>query len=125
MIRVLDSLPANVFGYAIIGDLEASDYRILSPALKQAASVLRGGVNILVDVTQAQGLGTKALWEEAKLQWELAGNVNRVAVVGPPLWTEPFITIAGMIRIGIETETFGADQREEAAAWLAGVISFQ
>ena len=123
MIQPIDHLPTNVFGYAVQGLLHASDYDILRPALAEYALQKRGKLHLLVDVSAATGLGTKSFWEEAKLQWNYAGEIGRVAVVGPPEWTKPFIKIAGMIRIGGEIETFSKEQTELAQAWLAGLVA--
>lgn len=125
MIKLMHDLPANVLGYAIIGELEGHDYEILRPALNEYARGTAGGVNILVDVTEASGLSTRALWEEAKLEWDKAGVVQRVALIGAPLWTRPFIKLADMLRLGTEVHTFEAERKREAVAWLAGVVAYQ
>ena len=123
MIQLFDHLPTNVFGYAVQGTLHASDYDILRPALSEYALQKRGRLNLLIDVSAATGLGTKAFWEEAKMQWTYAGEVGRVAVIGTPEWTKPFLRIAGMIGLSGEVHAFAKEEGEVAKAWLAGLVA--
>lgn len=124
MIKIIENLPANVFGYAIHGELEARDYDLLRPRLAEYGSYLRGGSNLLIEATEATGLSTLALWEEAKLAWQDIGRVQRIALVGLPLWTQPFTKIAEILHLAAAIKTYPPEKRREAIAWLAGVVSY-
>jgi hypothetical protein len=120
MIRLLDDMPDGVLGFEASGKLTAEDYtEVLEPAL-QAATAGTGKIRILLDFSgELEGMEVGAVWQDLKTGVREWSSWERIALVTDQAWMRDALRMFSWAVPG-EVRAFGAGDRAEAVAWVAG-----
>lgn len=118
MIRLLDGLPAGVFGFEAVGRVTADDYRdVLSPALGAA---LEGGHARVLCLLGAryEGYSPAAMWQDTRLGLGHLRGWERVALVTDHHGLAEAAHAFSWLMPG-EARVFATADLPAATAWLA------
>ncbi len=106
----------DVIDLTVAGHVTDDDYDRLIPQLEREIAH-QGGLRVLLDMTDMDGIEPKALWRDLKFDMKHRNDYERVAVVGDQRWhdwaTRLFQPIAGG-----EVRYFDASQRDAAERWI-------
>jgi hypothetical protein len=124
LIKPIDDMPAGTIGFQISDELSDADYKeVLSPALRSAAAA--GDVRLLLAADKGFDLGTlKARFEDLRNDPELdlghSKDWKRVAVSADAnfVYRAAFPALSKLVPV--EVKLFGADDVDEAKAWVVG-----
>ena len=122
MVENVTDLPPGTLGWRASGTISSAEYRrIMEPIY---AALERGEkLNIYFELgDDFHGLDLGALWQDVKA----AGSVGlkhrsaweRFALVTDKDWVRHGVAVFGWVSPG-ELRVFAADERDQAAAWLA------
>jgi hypothetical protein len=115
MIRKLADVPAGVLAYEASGRLTREDVLVVQQDLQRDDDA--AGRRLLIDITQMDGAGVDAVWQDVKGALTYVRHVDRMAVIGDQRW-QHWITRASDVVPGIDARFFKPDQRIEARSWL-------
>jgi hypothetical protein len=124
LIKPIDDMPAGTIGFRITDELTDSDYKeVLSPALREAARA--GDVRLLLAADKGFDLGTlKSRFEDLRNDPELdlghSKDWKRVAVSADAnfVYRAAFPALSKLVPV--EVRLFGANDVDEAKAWVLG-----
>ena len=120
MIERLEAMPPGTIGFRAAGKLTQADYRdVLEPALRDA--VAQGGIRLLFQITDFQGLEPAAWWDDVKTGFGLGighrSAWKKWAIVTDIDWIAKAFQFFDWATPG-ETRVFGLDQLDQARSWL-------
>jgi hypothetical protein len=114
MIRKLTDVAADVLAYEASGRLTREDVLVVQQDLQRDDAA---GRRLLIDITQMDGAGVDAIWQDVKGALTYVRQVDRMAVIGDQRW-QHWITRASDVVPGIDARFFEPEQRIEARSWL-------
>ncbi len=117
MIEVLSHNSGKVFGMKVSGKLLHQDYQVFVPMLEKLIAK-HGGVRCLIEMTDLQGIGLRALWDEIKFDVRHAHQIERCAVVGDRACEEWMTKLSRPIFRNAEIRFFPPAEREQAWEWI-------
>jgi SpoIIAA-like len=124
LIEPITDMPAGAIGFRVTGELTDADYKdVLSPALRAAAGA--GDVRLLLAADKGFDLGTlKSRFEELRNDPELdlghSKDWKRVAIAADAnfIYRAAFPALSQVIPVDVKL--FGADDVDDAKAWVVG-----
>jgi hypothetical protein len=122
MIERIDDMPVGTIGFRASGKLTKSDYRdVLEPVLRGAAEA--GEIRMLFVLTDFDGVEPAAGIEDLKTGLGIGighrSAWKRTALVTNVDWVAKAFKLFAWVTPG-EVEVYGAEQLEDARAWVAG-----
>lgn len=85
MIEMLPSSHDTRLGYRVEGDVTASDYEVLTPAVRNAVEE-HGSVRLLLDMTDFRWEKAEAWGADLRFGEQFHDSVERMAIVGHHTW---------------------------------------
>jgi hypothetical protein len=122
MVERIEDMPAGTLGFRVDGDVEREDYdELLVPELQKALAA--GELRTLYLIEDLDDVEGGAMWEDAKLGWDLAARHHsawvRSAIVTDIEWMARAARMFAWMMPG-EARVFSRDELEAAKAWVAG-----
>ncbi len=118
MITVIPDMPPGTVGVEATGRVSREDYaEVLVPAVEAAAG--SGPVRLLYVLgDDFESFSPGAMWSDTRLWAGHVGHWERLAVATDVDWVENAVHAFGWLVHG-QVRVFGADEVDEATAWLA------
>jgi hypothetical protein len=123
MIEMLADMPPGTVGFRAGGQITPDDYtNVLGPELQK---LVQSGTRLrtLYVIDAIDEMKSRALWEDAKLGFDLAvhnhGLWERSAIVTDEEWIARMVRLFAWMIPG-EARVFAIAELEQAKAWVAG-----
>ena len=117
MIAPLESIPENVIGFRVSGEIHADDYiNVLLPAVDAAAE--RGEVRIVVVFEDFEKLSSGAVWQDMKMGTHHLSAWTKTAFVSDLDWMQHLVALFGWMSPG-QMRRYPVAELADAIAWAA------
>jgi SpoIIAA-like len=116
MFEKLAESSGNVVGYKAIGEITASDYKILEPEVK-AFVENKGNIRLLFDLTDFRWEKVEAWLPDLRFGHEFHNRIEKMAIVGDKTW-EKWITPLAKPFYAHDAKFFHSADISKAWAWL-------
>lgn len=116
MIEPLPRSSGKVLGFKLSGKLHDADYQHFVPAIDRAVDQF-GKIRLLAQFHDFQGWDMHALWDDIKFATTHCLEIERIALVGEKTWEKWMAKVCKPFTMA-QIKYFGADQLEDAWAWV-------
>lgn len=115
MIEQLSSPSDKVLAFKLSGKLHDADYKILVPAVDEAAK--SGKVRLMAQFHDFHGWDAHALWDDIKFATTHCMKFDKIALVGEKTWEKWMATVCKPFTMA-KVQYFDAADIDKAWAWL-------
>ena len=107
---------SNLFSVRLGGTVTRRDYRQFLLECERMIRTHRK-IRVLFEMYNFQGWDHAALWEDTKFDTRWFDQVERLAIVGEPIWKESLDDFRDLFR-GAALRYFDYEDSDEASAWI-------
>jgi hypothetical protein len=111
----LERNEGNFVALKLSGKLHDADYQAFVPVIQAATQ--KGKLHLLVEFVDFHGWDAQALWDDMKLEGQIANKIERMALVGDKRWQE-FLAKFCRPFTSAEIQYFDAQDSKDAWAWV-------
>jgi len=106
----------RVIRAAVTGQLQESDYRLLTPRINELLE-RHSSVRMVVQLSDFEGWSAGGVWEDVKLGVHAFASIERLAIIGDKRWEEWMTTLAKPFTLA-DVRFFEPFDAEKALAWI-------
>jgi hypothetical protein len=118
MLEIMQESEGKVVGFRATGKLTTADFdQVLLPRLESPSRQFNKLRALVYMDANFVGWDLPAAWANTKLDIRFHGDLEKVAIVGAPIWEEWCVRLASLLMKG-ELRTFKTEQLADAWVWL-------
>lgn len=117
MFKIINNIPADIFGVEMIGKLTKEDYEKMTARVEEHRNG-KEDLKFLMVIKDFEWKTFDAFWADLKMDVKYLGSVEKTAVVTEKKWMETVSKAIGIVTPKMKVKNFKLDEKDKAVEWL-------